>query len=491
MRKALPFLAALLIAFATAFPTAQQDRPIVIRAATVLDGKGQTLRNTTIVVQGTKILRVGGAVPADAVTLRPERAHRRTRIHRHPLAPDVSLRPYGRFAGGRGEPPVQAMLYAVDNAIETLNAGFTTVQSPGALADKDLRDAIARGFIPGPRLLTSLQPLTERSGPPDKLRELVRERKQQGADFIKLFASKSIREGGEQTMTDEQLQAACGEAKSLGLRTLVHAHSAESAKAATLAGCTAVEHGAYVTDEVFDLMAQHGTYYDPNIGLVLQNYLENKAKYFGIGNYNEEGFAFMEKGMKITLNTFKKALKHKNLKIVYGTDATAGAHGHNYEEMIVRVRDGGQDPMAAIVSATSLSAESMKMQDRIGIHCSEHGRRHHRHRRQPAAGHQRRPARRLRHEERQGVREPAAWREGGRHEGSVISWALTIRHRAEGPGQRADGRRLCWRRLCSPRRRSPRIAARGRRRRWSSGRSRPAIRAGRITRRSPTSTART
>ena len=77
-------------------------------------------------------------------------------------------------------------------------------------------------------VLTSLEPLTETSGDPAKLRELVRERKKQGADLIKLFASKSIREGGDQTMTDEQLQAACGEVKALGLRTLVHAHSASS-----------------------------------------------------------------------------------------------------------------------------------------------------------------------------------------------------------------------------------------------------------------------
>jgi imidazolonepropionase-like amidohydrolase len=160
-------------------------------------------------------------------------------------------------------------------------------------------------------------------------------------------------------MTDAQLQAACGEAKSLGLRTIVHAHSAESAKAATLAGCTSIEHGAYVTDDVFALMAQHGTYYDPNIGLVLQNYLENKEKFLGIGNYNEQGFAFMEKGKSIVLDTFKKALKHPDLKIIYGTDAVAGAHGRNYEEFIVRVRDGGQDPMAALISATSLSAESL------------------------------------------------------------------------------------------------------------------------------------
>ena len=163
-----------------------------------------------------------------------------------------------------------------------------------------------------------------------------------------------------------RLDAVCGEAKSLGLRTIVHAHSAESAKASTLAGCTSVEHGAYITDEIFDLMAKRGTYYDPNIGLVLQNYLENNPKYFGIGNYNEEGFAFMEKGVAITLDSFKKALKHKDLKIVYGTDATAGAHGQNYREFIVRVRDGGMDPMAALISATSLSAESLRLGDQIG-----------------------------------------------------------------------------------------------------------------------------
>jgi imidazolonepropionase-like amidohydrolase len=74
----------------------------------------------------------------------------------------------------------------------------------------------------------------------------------------------------------------------------------------------------------------------------------------------------MEKGIAITRDTFKKALTHKNLKIVYGTDAVAGAHGRNYEEFIVRVRDGGQDPMAALESATSISAESMNMGDRLG-----------------------------------------------------------------------------------------------------------------------------
>jgi imidazolonepropionase-like amidohydrolase len=342
-----------------------QERPIVLKTSTLFDGSGKTLKNTIVVVEGSKIARLGGAAPANAITYDLTAftvspgwidTHAHVAVHF-----DNSAR-----LAGADEPAAQALLHMTDNLALTLNAGFTTVQSPGAMIDKDLREAVARGVLPGPRVLTSLEALTETSGGPEKLRELVRERKQQGADFIKIFASKSIREGGGQTLSDGQLQAACGEAKQQGLRAIVHAHSAASAKAATLAGCTSVEHGAYVTDDVFDLMAERGTYYDPNIGLVLQNYLENKPKFFGIGNYNEEGFAFMDKGVAIVRDTFKKSLKHANLKIVYGTDATAGAHGQNYREFIVRVRDGGQDPMQALISATSLSAESLGMGDQIG-----------------------------------------------------------------------------------------------------------------------------
>jgi imidazolonepropionase-like amidohydrolase len=167
-------------------------------------------------------------------------------------------------------------------------------------------------------------------------------------------------------MTDAQLAAACGEARALGLRAVVHAHSPESMKAATLAGCTQIEHGTFATDEVLTLMAERGTYFDPNVGVVLQNYLENKLKFLGIGNYNEEGFTYMEKAVPTVLAMFKRALAIPKLKIVFGTDAVAGAHGRNVEEAIVRVRDGGQKPMDAIVSMTSLAAESLGLKDQIG-----------------------------------------------------------------------------------------------------------------------------
>jgi Amidohydrolase family len=145
-----------------------------------------------------------------------------------------------------------------------------------------------------------------------------------------------------------------------------YAHAASAAKAASLAGCTSVEHGAFITDDVFELMVKNGTYFDPNIGLVLQNYIANKEKFLGIGNYNEEGFADMVKGESIVLEGFKRALKIQGLQIIYGTDAVAGAHGRNGEEFIARVQQGGQDPMAAMISATSLSAKSLGLGDQIG-----------------------------------------------------------------------------------------------------------------------------
>ena len=341
-----------------------QEKPIAIVAGTIIDGSGKILHNQTIVVQNSKITSIGGQIPPGALvydlgslTVTPGLIDTHAHIMWH--------FDNGRLSG-KDEPSLQGMLHAVDNAVVTLDAGFTTIQSPGSPEDKYLRDAINRGIIPGPRILTSLQPLTEKSGDPEKLRELVRERKQQGADFIKIFASKSIREGGDQTMTDAQLQAACGEAKKLGLRTLIHAHADSAAKAASIAGCTSVEHGAFVTDATFELMAKNGTYYDPNIGLVLQNYIANKEKYIGIGNYNEEGFADMVKGEAIVLAGFKRALKINGLQIIYGTDAVAGAHGRNGEEYIARIKQGGQEPMAALISATSLSAKSLGLADQIG-----------------------------------------------------------------------------------------------------------------------------
>jgi imidazolonepropionase-like amidohydrolase len=365
--------AALILWSSLTVAPAQGPQTITIRAGRLIDGRGSSIRDASIVIEGTTITRVGGAVTnptydLSRLTVLPGFIDTHVHILWH-------FDKDGRFESNN-EPPAQRALYGAENAWVTLMGGFTTVQSVGEAGDVELRSAIGRGLLPGPRLLTSVRQLNERSGAgrgsspalatPDELRQAVRDAKSAGADVIKLFASASIRDGGKQTMTDEQLQAACGEAKAAGLRTLVHAHSAQSMKAATLAGCTQIEHGTFATDEVLNLMAQRGTYFDPNVGVVLQNYLENKSKFLGIGNYTQEGFTYMEKAVPIIADTFRRALHVPKLKIVYGTDAVAGAHGRNIEEAIVRVKDGGQKPMDAIVSLTSLSAESLGMQSSIG-----------------------------------------------------------------------------------------------------------------------------
>jgi imidazolonepropionase-like amidohydrolase len=130
------------------------------------------------------------------------------------------------------------------------------------------------------------------------------------------------------------------------------------------AGCTSIEHGTFLDDATLDLMARKGVYFDPNF-LVLHNYLDNKPGFLGIGNYNEEGFAAMEKGLPLVADVIRRARAH-HVKIVLGTDAVAGSHGRNAEEFIYRVKDGGEKPMDVLMSGTSVAAESLGMADKIG-----------------------------------------------------------------------------------------------------------------------------
>lgn len=340
-----------------------QDSPIVIRAGAVIDGSGKVLRDATIGVRGRQITRVQERATErpdydlGSLTLLPGLIDTHSHIVTH----------FGRDgrASNEGESDAEQALHALENAYTTLMAGFTTIQSIGAPLDRELRAAIDRG-APGPRVITSVSSLNEQSGTPEVIREQVRKLVADGADLIKLFASKSIREGGGQTMSDAQVAAACDEARRLGKRTWVHAHAPGAITAAVRGGCTAVTHGFYATDAELRLMAERGTYFEPNIGVVIQNYVRNKPHYLGIGNFNEAGFRFMEEVLPKNIAMFTQAITHRDLKILMGTDAGAGAHGRNADEIITRVREGGQAAMDAIMSATSINAQSLGLGDRIG-----------------------------------------------------------------------------------------------------------------------------
>jgi imidazolonepropionase-like amidohydrolase len=346
--------------------TQAQNRRIVIAASTVLDGKGRVVHNTRIVIDGSRIVSLDpktGPVDYDlrGLTVLPGWIDAHVHINWF-FGKD------GKFAGA-GATAEEAAYAAASNAWATLMAGFTTVQNMGPAAVVPLRDAIAKGMLPGPRILTAIEPLTgrgEQTGTPDEIHAYVRKQKEAGTDLIKIFASGGMRQG-PMTLSQEQLNAACDEAKKQGLRTLVHAYR-DAIRAATLAGCTQVEHGLGATDDDLKLMAEKGTYFDPQAGLLLETYISNKSKYAGTPFYpaTEEGFAVFETILPMNHELMKRAVKVPGLKIVFGTDAVAGAHGRNAEEFVDRVRDGGVDPMAAMVSANSLGAEALGMSGQIG-----------------------------------------------------------------------------------------------------------------------------
>ncbi|MGH9348284.1 MAG: amidohydrolase family protein [Vicinamibacterales bacterium] len=359
-------LAPVLFAAVLLLPAAPsaQEAPIVLQASTVLDGRGGVIRNTAIVVDGTTIARLDPAARGTVYDLRG--------LTVMPGWIDTHIHSGSGFhittgkAFPRDATPEQQMLYEMENLYRTLLGGFTTVQSLGSgRRDPDARAWIESGRLPGPRLLTSLRSVDHNTGDPGKIRAFIRQVVADGADVIKVLATASIRDGGAPTMSYEQVFAACDEAKRLNRRSALHAQSPEGAVMAVRAGCTQIEHGARLSDEAIDMMARAGTYFDPHNGLLFHNYFEHKARFLGIGNWNDEGYAHMEKARPEGWRWFRRA-REKKVRIVFGTDAVPGSHGRNAEELVFRVKDGGQPPMEAIVSATSLAAQSLGLEKKIG-----------------------------------------------------------------------------------------------------------------------------
>jgi imidazolonepropionase-like amidohydrolase len=225
---------------------------------------------------------------------------------------------------------------------------------------------VQEGIIPGPRILTSYHDIygSPRVGDDDVLRAKIDMLKYEHADLVKIFASSSVRSGLHDTLTLHQLQVLCGEANRIGMRTLVHAY-AGAVHNTVVAGCTEVEHGIYGTQADLDLMASRGTYFDPQVGVVLQNYMRFYDTMFGSGGRKAADIAQMTALLKSNERLFQEAIHTRGLKILVGTDAVAGAFGHQADEVIARIRLG-QPAMDAIDDATSVNAESLRLGNRIG-----------------------------------------------------------------------------------------------------------------------------
>jgi len=337
---------------------------VVLIADRAFDGTGRTLRNVRIQVNDGKIATLSGPASGTVIDLRG-----------YTVLPgwiDAHVHIASHFDGTghlatSSEPPADATLEMAEGAWQTLMAGFTTIQSVGDPSELPLRDAIRDHNFPGPRLFTSLAPIEGdlSKATPDALRAMVRERKAQGADLVKIFASNSQRVGAKPTLTEEQLKTLCDEAAAVGLRSMVHAYRGQVAAAAR-AGCREIEHATYATPEELQVAVQAGAYITPQVGLVVQNYIENQQRYIGIDGYTAEGMTVMLRDMPEDFAVCKRLAHLPRARMVFGTDATAGAHGHNAEEFIGRVQHCGQDTMAALVSANSVAAEAIGMGGELG-----------------------------------------------------------------------------------------------------------------------------
>ena len=295
-----------------------------------------------------------------------------------------------RFVEGFTQEPADSALRAVPYAEKTLMAGFTTVRDLGtshSLA-QSIRDAVAGGHILGPRIYTAGKSLATTGGHADpsngvnsELRgdpgpaegvvnglddayKAVRARYKEGADLIKLTATGGVlsqaKSGQNPQFTIEEIKAIVAAAQDYGFRVAAHAHGTEGMRRAVVAGVNSIEHGTYMSDEVMELMKQHGTWYVPTIAA--GKFVGEKAE---IDGYFSEVVRPKAAAIgPVIFDTFARAYA-TGVKIAFGTDTGVSPHGENWKEFIYMV-DGGMPVMEAIVSATRSAAELLNEWENLG-----------------------------------------------------------------------------------------------------------------------------
>ena len=367
---------------ATLTIAAQTPRTVVIRAARMLDPiAGRIVTNPTVVIVGDRIQSLGGSAPAGAttidvgdLTLVPGLVD----AHTHNLLqPEDEVTP-PVFTKSQAYRAIEGVAAAKKN----LEAGFTTMRdldSEGAgFADVALRDAINKGVVPGPRLFVATYALTITAGHmnltgvnpditvPDPatltdsrdamIAEIRREVKY-GADWIKLYATGTLRHVNRETLeplsqfSEEDLRAVVEEAKRWHRDVAAHAYGGEGAKNAIRAGVRSIEHGMLLDDEGLKLLVDHGTFWCPTLTVYVP---ETK----------EDDTDLRRRIVAHHKEVFQKAMK-MGAKITFGTDAGAFEHGTQAREL-VRMVDYGMSPLEAIRSATRRGAELLRLEKEIG-----------------------------------------------------------------------------------------------------------------------------
>lgn len=285
--------------------------------------------------------------------------------------------------------PADVALRATGYCEKTLMAGFTTVRDLGGSGvNVSLRNAINEGHIDGPRIITAEKAIGTTGGHADPTNgtsnELmgnpgpedgvinsaaeayaaVRARYKKGADCIKITATGGVlsvaKDGSGPQFTQEEINAIVAAANDYNMTTAAHAHGVEGMKRAVLGGITTIEHGTLMNEEVMDLMIERNTYYVPTISA--GKFVAEKAKQAGFYPAIIVPKA-LEIGSQIQ-GTFAAAYQ-RGVPIAFGTDTGVGYHGDNAKEFIYMV-EAGMPAIEAILSATKIAAQVLRMEDNIG-----------------------------------------------------------------------------------------------------------------------------
>jgi imidazolonepropionase-like amidohydrolase len=361
----------------------------------ITDAAKPALGPSTVIVENGRIARIedGFTSPAGA-TIVDQRNHTvmpgMTDVHVH-LTQNSGEPWYVGYTKKYSN--AYATTLGLTHALDMARAGFTTVRDLGGdtSAVIAMRDAVAEGRFPGPRIKVSGEPLSIIGGhadaatglPPElaqavndahlspavctgveECQKAVRQLAATGVDVIKIMATGGVLDPGarglEQHFTDAEMKAICDMAHSLGLKVAAHAHGARGILGATLAGVDSIEHGTFIDQAGVNAMKAHGTYYSATLmafsgvqGLIGTGKLtpESEAK-------AKMTFAVWGKGLNLAYRT--------GVKIALGTDSAVAPHSQAGRELELMVTKGGMSPRDALIAATKGGPDLMGLSGETG-----------------------------------------------------------------------------------------------------------------------------